>query len=90
MPDRVGRGERTPSAAGGTKTLLLWALRIAAAALLAAGGSAGLCLAAESTGFVPAEFVCGHNAALTLVTLFFGLWALLEIALPALLAVRKK
>jgi hypothetical protein len=82
--------ERTPLASGGTRALILWALRIAAAALLAAGGSAGLCLAAESTRFVPAQFVCGHNAALTLVPLFFGLWALLEFALPALLALRKK
>ena len=70
--------------------LFLWVLRIVAAAALAAGGSVGLCLAARSTGFVPEEFVCGHNVALTLVPLFFGLWALLELALPALRALRKK
>lgn len=83
MPHEPNR--RSPAGA-----ILLWTLRIVAAAVLAAGGSAGLSLAAQSNGFVPEEFVCGHSVALTLVPLFFGLWALLELALPALLALRKK
>ena len=81
---------REPNRRSFPRALLLWVLRVVAAAALAAGGSAGLCGAAESTRFVPREFVCGHNVAFTLVPLFVGLWGLLEFALPALLALRKK
>jgi len=65
------------------KGLLAFFLRLVCAGFLAYLGAAGICEATSWLAWRSSDYVCGHNAALTLGPLFVAIWVLLEFALPA-------
>jgi len=65
------------------KGLLSFFLRLVSAGFLAYLSAEGICEATEWFAWRSSDYVCGHNAALTLGPLFIVIWALLEFALPA-------